>query len=208
MLDAEAAMAGRGLRVLALAYRLLPSHWDELTAERDMVLVGIVGREDPPRPRVPGAVRRAREAGIRVIAVTGDHPNTSVATAGEIGLVASRNPTVIIGAESRRRSENELQLVSDARELVFARIGGDQKLRIVPALQKEGEIVAVTGDGVMMPPPSRKQTRKPTSGSPWDGPAPTWRGKPSTWFCSMTISRASSTPSNRAARRSITSASS
>jgi calcium-translocating P-type ATPase len=148
MLDAETAMAGRGLRVLALAFRLLPAQWNESTAERDLVLVGLVGLEDPPRPGVAGAVRNAREAGIRIIVVTGDHPHTSVALAREIGLVAGPTPTVITGADLRGLSENELRLVLDARELVFARSGADQKLRIVRALQEKGEIVAATGDGV------------------------------------------------------------
>jgi calcium-translocating P-type ATPase len=148
IVTAESAMAKRGRRVLAFAYRALPDRWDEESAENDLVLVGLVGLEDPPRPGVPGAVRKAREAGIRVIIVTGDHPHTSVAVAREIGLVAGADPTVITGAELRRLSENELQLALDARELIFARSGADQKLRIVRALRSKGEIVAVTGDGV------------------------------------------------------------
>ncbi len=146
--DAEREMAQEGLRVLALAWRPVSSleHHEEL--ERNLILVGLVGFRDPPRPEVPAAVRTCREAGIRVIMVTGDHPHTAHAIAREIGLVQSQTARIIAGDELRRLSDAELQLALDAPEVQFARVSADQKLRIVQALKRKGETVAATGDGV------------------------------------------------------------
>jgi sodium/potassium-transporting ATPase subunit alpha len=145
---AEVAMAEQGLRVLALAYRPDAAEGPPEELERDLILVGLVGFRDPPRPEVPAAIRQCREAGIKVIMVTGDHPQTAVAIAREIGLVLASNAAVITGEQLRRLSEAELQLALDAPEIIFARVGADQKLRIVRALKQKGETVAATGDGV------------------------------------------------------------
>ena len=115
-----------------------------------------MGLEDPPRPEVPDAIRKCHEAGIRVIMVTGDHPHTARAIAREIGLIRGEAPVVITGDELRRLSDIQLQLALDAPEIIFARVGADQKMRIVTALQKKGEIVAVTGDGVNDAPALKK----------------------------------------------------
>jgi calcium-translocating P-type ATPase len=146
--DTERKMAEEGLRVLALAWRPVSAleHHEEL--ERNLILVGLVGFRDPPRPEVPAAVRTCREAGIRVIMVTGDHPHTAAAIAREIGLVQSETARVVTGDELRRLSDAELQLALDAPEVQFARVSADQKLRIVRALKHKGETVAATGDGV------------------------------------------------------------
>jgi soluble P-type ATPase len=109
---------------------------------------GLAGLEDPPRPEVPEAFRKCQEAGIKVIMVTGDHPRTATAIAREIGLVKSDNPTVITGEQLKRFSLIQLQLALDAQEIIFARVVADQKMRIVEALKKKRQIVAVTGDGV------------------------------------------------------------
>jgi calcium-translocating P-type ATPase len=150
-------MAHRGLRVLAIAYRALPATPPETAAiETDLVFAGLVGLEDPPRPEVPAAIARCRGAGIRVIMVTGDHPQTALAIAREIGLVAGPAPEVITGDALRRLSDTQLQLALDAPELLFARVSADQKLRIVLALQQKRETVAVTGDGVNDAPALRR----------------------------------------------------
>jgi sodium/potassium-transporting ATPase subunit alpha len=145
---AATEMADRGLRVLAFAYRVLPSGFILAEAERDLVLTGLVGFEDPPRPEVPAAVRRCRDAGIKIIMVTGDHPHTAIAIAREIGLVQSATPTLLTGDDLVRMSDIEVQLALDAPEIVCARVSADQKLRVVTALQRKRCIVAVTGDGV------------------------------------------------------------
>jgi magnesium-transporting ATPase (P-type) len=149
-------MAHEGLRVLALAWRDLTDSRDLSTAEERMVLAGLVGLEDPPRAEVAEAIRRCREAGIKVIMVTGDHPQTGVAIAREIGLVRTANPVVITGDELQRLSNTELQLALDAPEILFARVAADQKLRIVRVLKRKREIVAVTGDGVNDAPSLKK----------------------------------------------------
>ncbi len=146
LLQAQESMAAQGLRVLALAYRrnVMGSAHERL--EQQLTLCGLVGIEDPPRAEVPAAIARCRAAGIKVIMVTGDHPHTARAIAAEIGLAQA--PLIIVGDELRRMSQIQLQLALDAEEIIFARVGADQKMRIVQALKKKGEIVAVTGDGV------------------------------------------------------------
>jgi magnesium-transporting ATPase (P-type) len=148
-------MAHKGLRVLAFAWQELNNH-DLSVAEERMILAGLVGLEDPPRAEVPEAIRRCRDAGIKTIMVTGDHPQTGAAIAREIGLVESANPRLITGEELHHLSDIQLQLALDAPEIIFARVAADQKLRIVRALKRKREIVAVTGDGVNDAPALRK----------------------------------------------------
>jgi magnesium-transporting ATPase (P-type) len=137
-------MTERGLRVIALAYRSLPQHAAQ--RESELVFAGLIGLVDPPRTAVPAAIRTCREAGIRVIMITGDHPQTASALAREIGL--AQNPVAVTGDRLCNMSDADLQLLLEEPELLFARTSADQKMRIVQALQREGEIVAVTGDGV------------------------------------------------------------
>ena len=146
LLAAQEQMAEAGLRVLAFAHCTLAA--DLPAAELGMTLDGLVGLEDPPRPEVPEAVVRCATAGIRIIMVTGDHPHTALAIAREIGLVQSERPLLVRGDELRAMSPTQLQLALDAREIIFARVAAEQKMLIVQALKKKGEIVAVTGDGV------------------------------------------------------------
>jgi magnesium-transporting ATPase (P-type) len=134
--------------VLAFGYRVLAEAADRSRLEEDLTLLGLVGLEDPPRPEVPAAIRQCQTAGIKVIMVTGDHPQTAKAIAREIGLVHSHTPVLITGEQLRRLSDTQLQLLLGAPEVIFARLGADQKLRIVSVLQRKKEIVAVTGDGV------------------------------------------------------------
>ena len=145
---AATEMADRGLRVLAFGYRLLPSDYVLAEAEGELVLTALVGFDDPPRPEVPAAVRQCRDAGIRIIMVTGDHPHTALAVAREVGLIKGIAARLLTGADLGRLSDTQLQLALDAPEIVCARVTADQKLRIVQALQRKREIVAVTGDGV------------------------------------------------------------
>ena len=147
LLDAEAAMASSGLRVLAFAYRALTTRPDRDELEERLTFAGLIGLHDPPRPEVPAAIGRCRDAGIKVVMVTGDHAQTALAIARAIGLATAR-PTIIGGHDLDRLSDAQLRFVLDESELVFARVSAEQKLRIVRALQRTGAIVAVTGDGV------------------------------------------------------------
>jgi calcium-translocating P-type ATPase len=146
LLAAQDEMAEAGLRVLAFAHGSIDGGLP--AAERGLTLSGLVGLEDPPRPEVPEAIARCQSAGIRVIMVTGDHPHTAQAIAREIGLLKTDHPVVITGDDLQRLSPAQLQLALDAPEILFARVAAVQKMHIAEALQKKGEIVAVTGDGV------------------------------------------------------------
>ena len=149
--DANNAMTEDALRVLGLAYRVVEeAPKAESVAvgvlEKDLVFVGLVGMIDPPRTEVKHAMEKAAHAGIRTIMITGDYPNTARAVALEIGLLRPGH-AVLTGADLDRMSDdilkNEIEQVD-----VFARVSPEHKMRIVDALQANGEVVAMTGDGV------------------------------------------------------------
>ena len=151
--DARAAhqeMAEQGLRVLAVATR--PIGPADGTAESSecvesgLVLLGLIGLEDPPRNGAAEALRACRRAGIRVAMVTGDHPSTASAIARQVGLVTDGSP-VIIGTDLPEDDE-ELGELIDHDGIVIARVTPEDKLRISLVLQKRGHVVAMTGDGV------------------------------------------------------------
>lgn len=126
-----------GFRVLALG-------WAKGEKDEDLTFLGLVLLWDPPRAEVPEAIRKAREAGIRVVMVTGDHPATAVAVANEVGIPPGR---VMTGLDLESLSRDELaRAVKETN--VFARVAPQDKLRLIEALKANGEIVAVTGDGV------------------------------------------------------------
>ena len=147
-IDAQTTMAQKGLRVLAFAHRELADGYDRAHLEEDLVLDGLVGLEDPPRPEVPAAIERCRRAGIRVVMVTGDHPDTAVAIGREIGLFPGGDPLVITGDRVRHMSDAQMWAALEAPDVLFARVAADQKLRVVTILQRHRAIVAATGDGV------------------------------------------------------------
>jgi magnesium-transporting ATPase (P-type) len=141
------AMAVRGLRVLALARKPLADDQaltDETLTE-GLVFIGLVGMIDPPRPRALGAVRTCQAAGIRVKMITGDHAGTALAIARQLGI--GGGDQVLTGRELAALDEAGMRRAATAID-VFARIEPEQKLRLVQALQAEGEVVAMTGDGV------------------------------------------------------------
>nr|WP_156821938.1 cation-translocating P-type ATPase [Thermaerobacter subterraneus] len=149
MAAAAAAMAEQALRVLAVAVRVLgpgDDPEDEAVAEGDLVLAGLIGLMDPPRPEVPAAIARCRQAGIRPVMVTGDHARTAAAIGRELGLLAGGDP-VLEGRDLDAMDDEQL-----ARRVgqvaVFARVAPEHKLRIVRALKRQGEVVGMTGDGV------------------------------------------------------------
>jgi calcium-translocating P-type ATPase len=154
------AFALKGLRVLAVADRRLdqdaavPERRE--TAERELCFLGLVAMLDPPRPEVAEAVARCHEAGIRIVVITGDHPVTGAAIAREVGIGDTASP-VITGEELERMSDSEIdRLLREGQEIVFARASPEAKLRIAEALQAEGEVVAMTGDGVNDAPALRR----------------------------------------------------
>ncbi len=142
-------MASKGLRVLGVGYRVLPGLPAEVDVEHvevDVVFVGMLGIIDPPRAEVAEAVQVARSAGIRPIMITGDHPLTAYAIARDLNI-AKEGDAVLTGTDLNRLSESELQ-EAVKRVNVFARVSPENKLQIVHALQANGEIAAMTGDGV------------------------------------------------------------
>lgn len=144
-----------GLRVLSLAYKEIRGLNAAEAVESDMVFAGLIGLEDPPRPEVPGAIMTCRQAGIKVIMITGDGSRTAVAIAKEIGL-AEGNPIVVEGPAFNQMTDEELRSALSEREIIFARMTPKHKMRVVSLLKEEGEIVAVTGDGVNDAPALKK----------------------------------------------------
>jgi Ca2+-transporting ATPase len=150
-----ADMAGQGMRVLGVAFRLLPeSHGPAAPEmERDLVLVGLVGLLDPPRESAREAVSVCRAAGIRPVMITGDHPLTAVAIARTLGLAEESEA---VSGESLARFGDQGLAEVVPRATVYARVSPEDKLRIVGALQARGEVVAMTGDGVNDAPALKK----------------------------------------------------
>ena len=142
-------MAADGLRVLAVAYRAWPN-WDPDAGadatEGSLTFLGLAGLIDPPRAEVLEAVRVCRQAGIVPVMITGDHPATALAIARHLGI-ALGDDRAVTGPELAAMPERELE-EHVKRIQVYARVDPAQKLRIVEALQKQGEFVAMTGDGV------------------------------------------------------------
>ena len=142
------ALSGEGLRVLALANRRVQSgnlSTSSSEIERELTLLGLVGLEDPVRPEMPAAIARCRRAGIRVIMVTGDHPRTAASVARTVGI---EGEDAVLG-ETLPDDDRALQeLLADPQLGVLARVEPEQKLRIAAALQRNGHVVAMTGDGV------------------------------------------------------------
>jgi len=149
-------MAKQGLRVLGAGFRpvaSLPAGDGVESVEGDVVFVGMVGMMDPPRPEVEEAVATCKQAGIRPVMITGDHPLTAQRIAQDLRI--ANNGRVLTGQELTRMSPEELEaLVEDVA--VYARVSPEHKLKIVTALQKKGHIVAMTGDGVNDAPALRR----------------------------------------------------
>jgi len=137
------ALAAAGMRVLGVAFRPLRSAEDD--PESELILLGLVGIIDPPRPEVRDAVAVCRRAGIRPVMITGDHPLTALAIAKDLGITDSER--VLVGADIDHLDDDAF--AAAAREVsVFARVSPEHKLRIVGELQRQHQVVAMTGDGV------------------------------------------------------------
>ena len=142
-------LAGEGLRVLGFAYRCwdqLPHETGDDNPESQLIWLGLVGMIDAPRPEAAEAVKQCRRAGIRPVMITGDHRLTARAIAQQLGIARDGDP-VLTGKELEPMTDAELETETAAAS-VYARVSPEHKLRIVKALQRQGRIVAMTGDGV------------------------------------------------------------
>lgn len=147
--DANNRLAQEGLRVLGLGYRgfqTLPTDINEAATEKNLTFIGMVGIIDPPRTEVKEAVRVCKQAGIRPVMITGDHPLTAFAIARELGI-ATDGDRVLTGKDLTGMTTEQLEEEVE-RVAVFARVSPEHKLNIVQALQHKGHIAAMTGDGV------------------------------------------------------------
>lgn len=151
ILAANNDMAKNALRVLGLAYKVVDDKFTEVnsaTVEQNLIFVGLVGMIDPERPEAKAAVAKAKSAGIRTIMITGDHQVTAAAIAKRLGIIGEDDTNcVITGAELDKISDTDF-VKCVANYQVYARVSPEHKVRIVKAWQKNGKIVAMTGDGV------------------------------------------------------------
>jgi len=149
VLQANDELANQALRVLAFAVRSLddlPEMIDARSMEKDLVFLGLMAMIDPPREEVKAAVTECKQAGIRTVMITGDHKNTAVAIARELGFL-KEDSLALTGEDLDGWSDDRLR--EDIRRIpVYARVSPEHKLRIVRAWRKRGDVVAMTGDGV------------------------------------------------------------
>ncbi len=148
-MELNSYMAKQALRVLAVAYREyteLPADSSSETIENNMVLLGLVGMCDPARPEAAAAIKVCRTAGIRPVMITGDYKDTAVAIAQDLDLMREGDG-VLTGAQVTAMSDEELR-EAVKNTAVYARVSPDDKVRIVTALRDNGEVTAMTGDGV------------------------------------------------------------
>jgi Ca2+-transporting ATPase len=158
ILSANDDYARNALRVLALAYHGLPQRVGSYTTERietSLIFLGLTAMMDPPRPEVTEAISTCRKAGVRMVMITGDYGLTAESLARRIGMLTTPNPIILTGAELEQLNDIELQGYLQ-KEVLFARMAPEHKLRLVSAFQAQGEVVAVTGDGVNDAPALRK----------------------------------------------------
>ncbi len=141
--------ANKGLRVIAVAYKELQKNeaLKGKNIEKNMVLVGLAAMKDPPRPEVKEAVKQAKQAGIKIVIITGDYGPTAQAIAEEVGIVDQGSCHIVRGVDLETIDDEAIVEKVKRGNVIFARVSPEQKLRIVRVLKKSGEVVAVTGDG-------------------------------------------------------------
>ncbi len=142
-------MADKALRVLSVAYKeydKLPTDLKPENIEKELIFIGLTGMIDPVRPEVLGAIKECRQAGIRPIMITGDHIDTAVAIATELGIIKHKSEA-ITGAEMAKLSDEEFEKAIE-KYSVYARVQPEHKVRIVNMWKKKGMVTAMTGDGV------------------------------------------------------------
>jgi len=158
LMKAHDDMAAKGMRILGVGVRALdhkPSKEEVQGIEEDLTLVGLYGMIDPPRPEVREAVERCHSAGIHTVMITGDHPLTARHIAWQVGITDSENAPFLTGQEIDRLTPDELR--DQAKETqVYARVSPEHKLTLIDVYQGQGNIVAMTGDGVNDAPALKK----------------------------------------------------
>ena len=143
------AMAKEALRVLGCAYKIIdhePTKQEMENMESELIFIGMVGMIDPPREEAKVAVEKCKTAGIKTVMITGDHKITAIAIAKELGILEN-DDEAITGTELEKMSDEDLEK-NIRKYSVYARVSPEHKVRIVKAWQKNGEVVAMTGDGV------------------------------------------------------------
>jgi magnesium-transporting ATPase (P-type) len=141
--------ANEGLRVIAVAYKELSNNGTlkGKSVEKNMILVGLAAMKDPPRPEVKEAVKQAKQAGIKIVIITGDYGPTAQAIAEEVGIVDQGSCHIVRGVDLETMGDEAIVEKVKKGNVIFARVSPEQKLHIVRVLKKSGEVVAVTGDG-------------------------------------------------------------
>lgn len=143
-------MSSSGYRVLGYAYRMLPEIPEQLIPEQlesNLKMIGFAGMFDPPREEVKQAIAQCKEAGVIPVMITGDHKLTASAIARELGIISSDKDIILTGNELSAKNDTEFDSIVD-QVRVYARVDPEQKLRIIHALQRRSNFVAMTGDGV------------------------------------------------------------
>ena len=158
MIKEAEQMGKNGLRVLAFGYRIVGRHPQKITIEkleRQLQVCGLAAMIDPPREEVKKAIQDCQTAGIVPVMITGDHYETARAIAGQLGILSTSKDLVVNGSDLQKMSAHEFEEKIE-RIKVYARVSPEQKLNIVKALQKKGQFVAMTGDGVNDAPALRR----------------------------------------------------
>lgn len=153
IMNANTKLAENGIRVLGLAFRTLEAETHDADMEKGLTFIGVAGMMDPPRLEVKTAVENCKQAGIRPVMITGDHPLTAAAIARELNF--AEQPEAVSGEKLQKTDEKQLLALAE-KATVYARVSPEDKLSIVDALRKNGEVVAMTGDGVNDAPALKK----------------------------------------------------
>jgi magnesium-transporting ATPase (P-type) len=158
ILTANDDCARRALRVLALAERPVTpgGGFRQESIEQQLTFLGLAAMMDPPRSEVAGAIRTCREAGVRLVMITGDYGLTAESMARRLGMLSPGRPVILTGADVDGMQDAELQARIGESDVIFARMAPEHKLRLVSAFQARGDVVAVIGDGVNDAPALRK----------------------------------------------------
>jgi Ca2+-transporting ATPase len=154
ILQANDEMTNNALRVLSFAFKELPDAYKKENVEEDLIFIGMIGSIDPPRKEAKESIEHCKQAGIKVVMITGDHKNTAIAIAKDIGLY-EKDKAVLTGDELDKISDDELYKLSND-VVIYARVSPKHKIGIINALKANNHVVAMIGDGVNDAPALKK----------------------------------------------------